>query len=202
MMNFDRAQARMIGGFVVSFLEYKRDLHIDAQTPSEILEDLVPDMRDWATDRFRRDRHLHQTYVLVTLSGIALCSPMGATVDNKGWIADGMRELAQRYGAKALFTVAEVWISENPGISPEAFDRKVTAPGYVVREDPDRREAVVLLLEHPSARPPVQCWQALIERNKGRPKLLEWVDRSKHGQWAGALTYLLPPAEYGPMGSA
>jgi hypothetical protein len=154
-----------------------------------------------AADSFRRKRELPQhflMYITIPEPGLLIAEPKTddpniADYSASGWIHRGVRAIAKAHGARALFTVSEVWLSRNEDYSG--------SKGSQPRLDPERREAVLVLVENPSTRPPVATWRAMIERNKGRPRLAEWK-MEPYTKITGRYVYLLPPEAYGTAGDA
>jgi len=152
-------------------------------SPCEHPEVLVPIMLQWACDKFRAARVLEAPlFVLVTPAGLVFASPVGDTYENAKELPALVRGLASAEHAVALYAVSEVWVSSQVVGEP----RRTREPRF----DPQREEAVLVMLEDPRATPPVHIWSARVDRSKGRPRLQAWVD-STHVR--GRLTYLLPP---------
>lgn len=117
----------------------------------------------------------------------------GASYAETAWIAPAIRKLARDLKIRALYRVAEAWVSNNDVYSAEQ--------GSEPRFDPERREQLLVIAEHPEARPPMRVWSAAITRDQnGVPTLGEW--RMSRRVNKGRATYLLPPEAYGRGGSA
>jgi hypothetical protein len=183
-------------GFHVTVLD-SRDP--DTQAPPAQLTKMV---LDHAATAFRLERELDQYFVLQVTrprTGLLIARPVTDDPDianpwANGWIHRGVREIATEHAARAVYTVAEAWVSADVGYS--ALHKSQP------RFDPNRREVVIVVVENPAQRPPIQMWRAPIERNKGRPHLREWENPGDYSVREGRYTYLLPPEAYGRVGDA
>lgn len=184
-----------IHGFAIAEMRRRKS---DEPFPS--IEELTEVVLDYAAAKFRADRELDQHFLMhatVPHEALIVLSPQTndasvETLKGSAWIVGGMRKLAKEYGARALFIIAEAWVSND--------ERYSAANGSEPRLDPKRDERVIVLLENPYARPPMQAWHARIERSKGRPHLAPWSQDVRIAN--GRLTYLLPRDAYGRVGSS
>lgn len=108
-----------------------------------------------------------------------------------------IRAAAQSVRAQQLYLAMEAWYSV---ASKEEYERIAggEAPRVQPRNNPDRREALVVTSEDAFRVPPSRSWKAEITRDaKGKPTVGPWEDFPMS---SGRMTSLLPPEAFVPVG--